>query len=145
MIAEISLEKSKEILENHGVKLNENNVTKYVKSNGELKDSVERKINKADKNAKKISSRGKEPSEGVFDSQEKQGVALQEADLDNVNIEDVDVSMTPELENYLETPLEETPDGLIDSIADLLSDGVEWCKGFFSSVKEFLVDLVDGV
>lgn len=66
-------------------------------------------------------------------------------DLDIAQIEQIDVSMVPELETYLEMPIEDVPDGLIDSIADLVSDGADACGDVFESIKDFIENLADGV
>lgn len=112
-----------EILKKSG--LNETEAKKHINAQGYM-----------DKEGKEICrNQGKTGFKG---SSEEDSVSIHDSDFTEADIENVDVSMPEELQEFYETPLDDSSDYFLTSIKEYAPNMFEYADETFSTLKSFI-------
>ena len=131
-----AIEKQKKLLESK--KITEKEFKKREKI-------IKEYYKKADKlPADEVSSEKIKRGEPTFTGHEdNNSISINDPEYVNSDIEDVDVSMPPELQEIYENSIDELPDGLLANLGEYASGMFEECDNIFSTLKGFLKDITD--
>lgn len=142
-----AIEKQQELLNKKEITQQE-----YNKNVAEIKKYYE----SADKLPENISSQTIKQKEPTFKGTEENVVTengitndvsdvpeLSPRELELAEIDNIDVSLPSDLQEYLVAPLKKAGEGLLDNIMDLSDAALETSDKIFSTIKNFLSDAVD--
>ena len=125
-------------------------IKRLINGKGEIKDDAVKKELKS----KNISFKGEENSlEQEIDNSSTENVNINIHDLANDSsllsnmsaseISEIDVSMTPELENFTSIPFGENAGEFIDNITDVVAGNLDSDGGIFEMLKKSFLDISD--
>ena len=116
-------------------------IKKYLKQDGYVNDDGKKLLKE-----KNLSFKGSE-TDVISDSDVVNDVSdvpeLSPRELELAEIDNIDVSLPSDLQEYLVAPLKKVGEGLLDNIMDLSDAALETSDKIFSTIKNFLSDAVD--
>lgn len=112
---------------------------------------IELYYKKADKLPEKVNSQSIKQNEPSFKGTEEEILSnsalessqMTDRELELAEIDNIDVSMCNELQEYLEKPLKSAGDGLLDNIVDLSDALIDVGDKTLSSIKNFVLNALD--